>query len=41
MAKMELILYNKNFDDFEAKIRGVLDDSNSIEENAGKYISSG
>ena len=25
MAKMELILYNKDFDDFEAKIRGVIE----------------
>jgi len=25
MAKMELILYKKDFDDFEAKIRGVIE----------------
>jgi len=25
MVKMELILYKKDFDDFEAKIRGVIE----------------
>ena len=25
MVKIELILQNKNFDDFEAKIRGVIE----------------
>ena len=34
MAKMELILYNKDFDDFEAKICGVIESVVSKEKTA-------
>ena len=34
IAKMKLILYNKDFDDFEAKIRGVIESVVSKEKTA-------